>query len=229
MSSPVKTPTVKASATIPPATGDERSPTLAWLERHQKPLSYGAVILAVVLLGGWFYMETGKRKAIAGNDALDRARAAFESGNLPAASTEFQRIAQSFGGTDAGFQAELALNEVRLTSGQAQLAVDELRKFAERNPPAFYGSGANLLMGAGLENLGKYDEAVAAYRRAAELAAEDYRQIEALVAAARASRLAGKETEAVEILRGVVSKYPTDTPGVAEAEVRLAEWTRGKL
>src|SRR6188474_1176479 len=111
MSSPVK-----STVNIPSQTGDTQSPTFAWLERNQKPVTYGLVGLAVLVLGGWLFLETGKRKEIAANDAIDRARGVFESGNLPAASTEFQRIAESFRGTDAGWRAELALNEVRLAS-----------------------------------------------------------------------------------------------------------------
>ena len=38
-----------------------------------------------------------------------------------------------------------------------------------------------------------------------------------------------RETEALEILRGIIANYPKDTPGAAEAEVRLAEWTAGKM
>ena len=224
MSAPVKT-----TVNIPSEAGEPHSPTFAWIEKNHKPLTYGAVGLAVLVLGGWLFLETGKRKEIAANDAIDRARGAFESGNLPAASTEFQRIAQSFSGTDAGWQAELALNEVRLASGQAQLAADELKKITDRNPPPLYASGAYMMLAGALENLKKFDEAAAAYTRGAGLAAEDYRQVEARIGAARATRLAGKEKEALDILRAVVSKYPKETPGVAEAEVRLAEWTRGKM
>ena len=222
MSSPAKT-----NATTP--IGTEEKPSLAaWLEKHQKPVTYVGVGLAVAILAGWLYIETGKRKAIAANDALDQARAVFESGNLPAASTEFQRIAESFRGTSAGNQAELALNEVRLTSGQSQIAADELQKFIAKDPPAYFASGAYLLLGGAQENLKKFDEAAAAYLRAGEIAEEPYRQVEAKINAARATRLAGKEPQALEILRGVISGYPKDTPGVAEAEVRLAEWSGGK-
>src|SRR5688500_19262125 len=147
MHTDLKTPRVspgKTPVNLPLHTYSEQSPFFAWIEMHQKPLTYVVIGLAVLLLGGWLYLETGKRKELAGNDALDRARGAFESGNLPAASAEFQRIAQSFRGSVAGFHAELAMNEVRLASEQAQLAVDELRKFAERNPPPFFLSGAQL-------------------------------------------------------------------------------------
>lgn len=184
-------------------------------------------MVLALLAGGWLFMETGRRKAAAAADALDRARATFESGNWPAASTEFQRVATSFRGTEAGFAAELSLNEVRIASGQNQIAVDELTKFAAQDPPAYFSSGAQTMMGAALENLKKYPEAAAAYLKGAELATEDYRKVEASLGAARAYRLAGKNTEAADVLRGVIAQFKPDVSGVSEAEVRLAEITRG--
>lgn len=215
----------KPSVTV----ADDQPALLAWFDRNRKLVTYGAVAIVVVAVGGWLFMETGKRKELAALEALDRARSAFEGGNLPVASTEFQRVAQSFGGTEAGYAAELALNEVRLASGQTQIAADELKKFADRNPPAFYASGALSMRGGALENLKKYDDAAQSYARAAELANEPYRKVDAMLSQARALRLAGKEKEGIDVLRAIVAKFTRDVPGEAEAEVRLAEWTKGTL
>ncbi len=220
-----------ASSTVPTqqAGTTEPEPFVARLEKYRKPISYGLGALALVAVGLWLYAETGRRKAAAGADALDGARGAFEAGNLPGAATAFQQIIQAYRGSDAAYQAELGLNTVRLASGQTQLAVDELRKFADAHPPALYESGARLLMGGALENLSKYPEAADAYLKAADIAPEDYRKVEALVGAARAYQLAGKQPEAIEALRRVVTKFPEETAGVAEAKVRLAELTRGAM
>lgn len=207
----------------------EPEPFIARLEKHRKPISYVLGALALIAVGIWLYAETGRRKAAAAADALDAARGTFEAGNLPGASTAFQQVIQNYRGTDAGFQAELGLNTVRLATGQTQLAVDELRKFANTHPPARYESGAWLLMGGALENLKKYDEAADAYLKAAETAPEDYRKSEALIGAARSYQLAGKPTEAIGVLRRIVGTFPEETPGVAEAKVRLAELTRGAM
>ncbi len=227
--------TVQSSVTAPkpasapaPAAADQ-SAMMAWFDKNRKLVTYGAVAIAVLAVGGWLFIETGKRKELAALEALDRARSAFEAGNLPVAATEFQRVAQSFSGTEAGYAAELAVNEVRLASGQIQIAADELKKFAERNPPAFYASGAWSMRGGALENLKKFDEAAQSYAKAAELAQEDYRKVDGLLSQARALRLVGKDKEAAAVLRGIVSKFGRDVPGEAEAEVRLAEWTRGAL
>ena len=221
--------TAPSTVTAPKQEAAEHAPLLVRLEKYRKPISYGLGALAVVVLGLWLFAETGRRKTTAAADALDAARGSLEAGNLPAASTEFQRVIQAYRGTDAAFQAELGLNAVRLQSGQTQLAVDELRKFAESHPPALYESGAWLMMGGALENLSKYAEAAAAYLKAGDTASEDYRKVEALLGAARAYQLAGKGKESEDVLRRIASKFPEDTPGVAEAKVRLAELTRGAM
>jgi hypothetical protein len=85
------------------------------------------------------------------------------------------------------------------------------------------------MRGGALENLKKYDDAAQAYAKAAEVAQEPYRKIDALLGQARSLRLAGKQKEAVDVLRGIVAKFGREVPGEAEAEVRLAEWTKGTL
>lgn len=221
--------TAQSSVTTPPQATAERPSLMERLEQYKKPLSYGLGALAALAVGAWLYSETGKRKEAAAADVLDGARSLQEAGSLPQASAEFQRVIQAYRGTDAAFQAELGLNSVRLASGQAQLAVDELRKFTAANPPAYYASGGWYLMGAALENLGKFDEAAAAYQKAGDLAEEPYRKVEGFLGSARALKLAGKDKEAVDVLRNVVAKFSREIPGVPEAEVRLAELTRGTL
>jgi TolA-binding protein len=218
-----------STVTTPQTEAEAHPPLVVRIEKYRKPITYGIGALAVLVIGFWLYSETGRRKASAATDALDAARGSLESGNLPAASTEFQRVIQAYRGTDAAYQAELGLNTVRLQSGQAQLAIDELRKFAGANPPPYYASGAYLMMGGALENLAKFADAAAAYLKAADTAPEDYRKVEALLGAARAFQLAGKPQESEDALRRIISKFPDGTPGVAEARVRLAELTRGAM
>jgi TolA-binding protein len=214
------------------ATPKAPAPTVdiaAWLQARQKAI--GIVVLAVFLvgLGAWYVVESGRRKQVQASDALDRARASMDGGNYPEASTQLQKVAQTYAGTDAALEATLALNQVRLMSGQAQLAVDELRKFAATNPGGAFGAAAHLHLAIALENTGKTTEATAEYLRAAELAPDGFRKVDALLAAARTYRLTGKEQEAIALLQDVVKKYPKEGAGVAEAKVRLAELTKGRI
>ena len=107
----------------------------------------------------------------------------MDAGNYPDASTQLQKVAQTYAGTDAALEATLALNQVRLMSGQAQLAVDELRKFVAATPGGTFGSAAHSHLAMALENTGKVQEATAEYLRAAELAPDAFRRVDALLAA----------------------------------------------
>ena len=181
-----------------------------------------------MLLGliGWYVVESGRRKQTQALDALDRARSAMEASNYPEASSQLQRVAETYAGTDAAFEAVLALNQVRLLSGQAQLAADELKKFAATNPPARFAAAAHAHLAMALENLGKGTEATAEYLKAAELAPEAFRKVDALLQAARTYRVQGNTAEATKVLQDIITKYPKEAAGVAEAQVRLAELSR---
>lgn len=198
----------------------------AWLRTRQRALLWGGGILALIVFVAWFMFESGRRKQSVASEALDRARNAADQGNLAAASGEFQKISQSFSGTDAAMQAILALNQVRLQNKQGPLAVDDLRKFVGTNPPPAFGAAANRLLGTALENGTKFAEAAAAYEKSSELAVEDYLKAEALLAAGRAYRLSGNREKALAALRTVIEKYPK-TASKSEAEVRLGEMTKG--
>jgi len=225
-----KTTDPPKSPTPPPTqTSEGEARWLVWYHRNQKILSYAILALAIIAVGGWLWRETGRRKAVAANAALHDAQAKMDNGDLAAAATDYQRIIRSYAGTDAAYQAELGANAIRVASGQGQIAVDALRKFVGSNPPAYYAAGAWAMLGAALEDAKKYDEAATAYKRSSELAPEAYRKVDGLLGASRAYRLAGKNDQSLELLRDILGKFPKETPGVAEATVRLAEATQGRM
>jgi len=209
------------------ATEDEQHPILAWLQAKQRVIGLVAGFVVLVGLVSWYVVESGRRKQAQAADALDRARAEMDGGNYPQASASLQKVATTYAGTDAAFEATLALNQVRMLSGQAKLAVDELRKFAATNPPAPYNSAAHTHLAIALEDTGQPAAAIAEYQKAAELATEDYRKVDALLNVARVERSMGNDKVAVEVLQGVIKNHPAESPGVTEAKVRLAEITRG--
>lgn len=201
---------------------------LGWIHARQKVLGIAGGVVFLLGLAGWYVVESGRRKQAQALSALDQARASMEAGNYPEASSGFQKVSQNFSGTDAAYEASLALNQVRILSGQAQLAVDDLRKLAASNPPGTYAAAARSHLAVALENAGKPAEAAAEYLKAAELASETFRKVDALLNAARVYRLTGKEAEAIAVLSDLIKKYPSETAGIAEAEVRLAEITKGR-
>ena len=224
-----ETATTAARPAQAAASDADEHPFWGWLQERQKPLSIAIGLIFLIGLVSWYVVESGRRKQVQASDALDKARSSMEAGNYPQASSEFQRVVQNYGGTDAALEATLALNQVRMLSGQSQLAIDELKKFIASNPPGPFKSAGYAHLGMALENSGQSAEAAENYLKAADAATEDYRKVDALLSAARVNRLMGKDKEAVEILERIVKNYKEEPPGVVEAKVRLAELTGGRV
>ena len=209
-------------------TAAESADPMTWVRAHQKlvlGIAGGVVVLA---LGAWVIMETGQRRQLRAAEALDQARNIAESGNLPLAASELQKIIETFSGTDAATEAVVTLNQVRMVNGQSELAVVSLQEYLKTNPKKVYKVPAQGLLGEALENAGRSEEAGAAYLGAAEDAEVDYLKAQYLLSAARAYGNAGKVDEAVKALQTIIDKYPKTT-ALTEARVRLAELTQGKM
>ncbi|HUF34788.1 MAG TPA: hypothetical protein VMN37_02505, partial [Gemmatimonadales bacterium] len=89
----------------------------------------GALALVVLGLVAWFVTTSTRRKEEFAARSLNQARAAAEAGNLPLASSELQRLIETYRGTDAATEAVITLNQVRMVNGQSELAVVGLRDF----------------------------------------------------------------------------------------------------
>ena len=207
-----------------PLSGEER--VAVWLKANRIPVLVGTGILALVVLVTWGVTVAGARKEAAARAQLEQAWNAQDAGNLPLASSEFQRVTQAFDGTNAALEARLSLNQARLLNGQSQLAVDDLRDFLIKSLPPRFAAAANLLLGAALENLGQSKEAGVAYLAAAETSEQDFIKAEALLDASRALVAAGDREAAISSLRTIIESYPETASGPI-AEVRLGELTRG--
>lgn len=199
-----------------------------WYRDRVRLAMVAAVAVVLAALVAWFVISSGRRKEEFAQRTLNDARAAAEAGNLPLASSELQKLIQTYGGTKAATEAVITLNQVRVVNGQGELAIVGLRDFLAGNPEPGYRAAAYGLLGAALENAGKFAEAGDAYRSASEAAQLEYLKARHLIDAGRAYRAAGKPTEAVAAYRTVIEKY-SKSSSLTEAQVRLAELTDGKM
>jgi len=101
-----------------------------------------------------------------------------------------------------------------------------LKEFIAKNPPMEFRVPAYGLLGVALENTKKPLEAAAAYEQASAGAQVDYLKADYLVQAGRAYTNAGKPDLAIKAYQKVVSDY-SKSPALNEAQVRLAELTKG--
>jgi tetratricopeptide (TPR) repeat protein len=208
-----------------PASADAGAPDGPFLTPARiRLLSIAAAVVAVVAVVVWFVITSGQRKEAFAAQALDQARTVAEQGNLADAVQQFERITESYGGTNAAHEATIGMAQARLVAGQTELAISTLESYTATNPPANYASPAWSLLGTGYENVKRFDDAAAAYRKAADLASIDYLKATLLLDAGRAAQLAGKSDLARQVYEQIVADFG-DTPSRSEAEVRLAEIT----
>lgn len=217
--------TVEATASR--ETTGQTSPT-PWYRDRNRQIAVGAIVVALVALAIWFIIASGRRKEEFAARSLSQARATAEAGNLPLASSELQKVIQTYKGTDAASEAVITLNQVRLVNGQGELAAVGLRDFLASNPAKQYQAPSNGLLGAALENSRKWSDAGDAFSRASETADLDYLKGRYLIDAGRTYTEAGKKEEAAKAYRTIIDKYPKTT-SFTEAKVRLAELTGGKM
>lgn len=200
----------------------------AWYRDKRRLI--GAGVLALLLLGvlAWVVWTSGQRKEAFAARSLNQARSTAEAGNLPLASSELQRLIETYRGTDAGTEAVITLNQVRLINGQGELAAVGLREFLATTPPREYLAPAYGLLGTALENSKRWADAAVAFTNASKSADLDYLKARYLIDAGRAYRSAGKTSEAATAYREIIERHPKSS-SFTEARVRLAELTDGKM
>ncbi len=185
----------------------------------------GAAVLVVALVA-WFVVTSGRRKEAYATTALEQARDAAAQNNFGVAVQGFNKVVTQFSGTPAAYEATLGIAQTHLVANQNELAVTSLGDFLKTNPPPEYAAAANELLGTAYENLAKYTEAQAAYKKSAEQALIDYLKAAALLDAGRAARMGKRLDQAREIYGEIIAKYST-TGSFTEAQVRLAEIASG--
>ena len=138
---PIATSTTPAAPSQAPGPGTFGQ----WLSTgNNRWIAAGGGLLAVALIVVFLLWGVQRKEAFAAR-ALDEARTTAEAGNLPLAASQFQKLITTYAGTDAADEAVMALNQVRLINGQAQLAAGGLTEFIKSGPKAKYsrsGPGA---------------------------------------------------------------------------------------
>ncbi len=195
--------------------------------RYQKQIT---IVLAVIVLGagGWwgyrnFIVKPRAEKAI---DAMFKAEEYYRMDSLQKAlngdgiNWGFVRVIREYGNTKAGGLARFYAGDCYLRLGDFNNAVKQLKEYS--SPARNYQARAYKLLGDAYSELGKNDDAIASYKKAANHFPEDrYNSAEALYFAAELSNNLGKNKEAIELYKEVKEKF-YDTPFATDADKSLA-------
>jgi tetratricopeptide (TPR) repeat protein len=186
-------------------------------------------MVAVVAAGSaWFAISAKRRKEAFAARALQDAQAAVSAGNLPLATSDLSRMVTAYRGTAAASEAAVLLGQLRLSQGQPDSAIAELRAFLRTEPPPRFRAAAQNLLGAALEQTGRSREAAEAYEQAAATWPYEYLQDQAWLDAARMFRAAGDTARAAKAYETILRQHP-QSPSALEAKLRLAELRQGDI
>lgn len=97
----------------------DSSSVVETLQRYQRPIVIGAVVLAAAAGGLWMAKRSSEIKEQRAQEAFALAEAAYSSGGIPAAQGELQKVLTRYAGTAAGTQAALLSAQWYYEAGQA--------------------------------------------------------------------------------------------------------------
>jgi len=210
----------KTGAAARPDLEDRAEDLKEWALIHSKGLSIAAGVIVVLVGLAFLYVKSQQAQARNASSALLQAEQALGAGNSALAQSDLERVVNRYGSTDAGQEAQLLLAQTYFDAGKYAEGVEGLQKLIASKPKFIEASAYNLL-GAGYEQQNKFDDAAAAYQKAAGIAEGRGDRDTYLANAARALTAGGKTSDAIKIW----SKLATDptSPAAAEARVRLGE------
>jgi tetratricopeptide (TPR) repeat protein len=185
--------------------------------RYQKQITI-ALAVVVLAVGGWYGYKNFivKPKAEKAIDAMYKAEEYYRMDSLQKAlngdgiNAGFLKVISNYGGTETAELARFYAGDCYLRTGDFNNAVKQLKEYSTSQKQ--YQARAYKLLGDAYSELGRNDEAIASYKKAAKHFPEDtYASAEYLFFAASLSDKLGKEKEAIELYKEVKEKFPHTT------------------
>jgi tetratricopeptide (TPR) repeat protein len=191
-----------------------------WFMLHKRQVSWGVAVLAIAVLGYWYYERSETLKAQRAETAYFQARQSAAAGNLPLAVSDLQKVAARYEGTRAGTQASMTLAQALYQQKKFKEGIAALKK-AEAKAPSDFRPSIHVLEADGYEELKDFVTAADQYKLAAKDTRFPVDKAQYQAAAARDYMAAGK-TEEAKAIWTELAKDETG-PMAAEAKVRLGE------
>ncbi|MGH7652161.1 MAG: tetratricopeptide repeat protein [Gemmatimonadaceae bacterium] len=202
--------------------GTDEDSIIEWLTVHKREVTWGIVVLAVIVFGVWYYKRSQSLRAQRAETQYYQARQSAAAGNIPGAISDLQKVAARYEGTQAGTEAALTLAQTFYEQKKFKDGIAALKKVEDKAPDDFKAS-VHVLAAAGYEELSDFAGAAAEYEAAARTTRFPADKSQYQANAARDYMTAGKKDQAKAIWTELAKP---DTGAIAsEAKVRLGEVT----
>ncbi len=211
-------------------TGDAAQPPLALdaenlgdtLQRYQRPLIIGAIVVAAGIGGAVLMKRSADIKETRGMEALAAAEAVYGSGNPVAAQAELGKVVTRYAGTGAGTAAALLSAQLSFENGKVPEGLAVLDQ-AIGKAKSHQKAGLLALRAAGKATAGQPAEAAKDYEAAASAAQFRQEREQYQMEAARQHVSAGNFAAAKKLYETISSLE--DSAHASEAHLRLGELT----
>lgn len=192
----------------------------AWAKKNARMI-IGIAAVSLVVVGGllvWKYTQA-QRHAAAAERFL--ALATNPAMSTAAGTRQLETFIRQYDGTTEADEARIMLAQERMNGGNAQQALPHLEPVANGDSPV--AAQASMMLGSAYAQLGRREQAVAAYEAAAEKSRLQYQKFEALGQAALQHEQAGNFPAAVAIYQRMLDETEAGTQQASVIEMRMTE------
>lgn len=197
-----------------------------WAKANQQLVTVGGVLLAIVVAGGFYYLNYRSQMSDRAAESLEMIYQSISLSDTEGAKIDLATFLDQFGNTAYEGEARLVLGELYLESGDPQQALAVLEPIGQRPGSPVELQGAALLAQA-YEQEGRWEEAEDTYLSIANRSDLDFQIRDALVAAARIRNAQGDAEGAIELYEEVLEELDQNSPERGEFEMRIQEIRSG--
>ncbi|MGB1658465.1 MAG: tetratricopeptide repeat protein [Longimicrobiales bacterium] len=197
-----------------------------WAKANQQLMTVGGVLLAIVVAGGFYYLNYRSQMNDRAAESLEMIYQSISLSDTEGAKIDLATFLDQFGSTAYEGEARLVLGELYLESGDPQQALAVLEPIGQRPGSPVELQSATLLAQA-YEQEGRWDEAEDTYLSIANRSDLDFQIRDALVAAARIRSAQGDSEGAIELYEEVLEELDQNAPERGQFEMRIQEIRSG--
>ncbi|MGB0544466.1 MAG: YfgM family protein [Longimicrobiales bacterium] len=197
-----------------------------WARANQQLMTVGGVLLAILIAGGFYYMNFRAQMNERAAESLETIYQSISINDTEGAKIDLATFLDQFGSTAYEGEARLVLGELYLESGDPQQALAVLEPIGQRPGSPVALQSATLLAQA-YEQEGRWEEAEGTYLSIADRSDLDFQVRDALVAAARIRSAQGDGEGAIQLYEEVLGDLDENAPNRGQFEMRIEEIRSG--
>ncbi|HLG94268.1 MAG TPA: tetratricopeptide repeat protein [candidate division Zixibacteria bacterium] len=180
-----------------------------YLAENREKFLWGLAVLALLVLGGWWFLNDRREKDALAETVLTRANLELQTGQLPLALQDLRLLVEKHSGTPAGKEGFYYLANAYFQIADYEQAEHYYREFIKRsgNSPVIAAS-AHAGLATCLELKGRTEEAAASFVRAVEGARGNSQTPDYLVGAVRTHAALGDSAKARQFFSRLKKDFP---------------------